>query len=126
MTPSSFENHVTVLGWINIALSAIFLFIGLFAFFFLTGIGLTVDDAEATRILTFVAFAGSAFFVALSIPGFLAGYGLLKKKTWGRVLAIVVAVLDLFNIPIGTAIGIYALWVLTEENSAEYFARSTA
>ena len=42
----------------------------------------------------------------------LAGYALLTRKTWGRALAIVAAVLSLIAIPFGTAMGIYTLWVL--------------
>jgi len=125
MTRSDFESHVMVLGWINIGLSALFFLIGLFAFFFLTGIGFMIEDPEGSRILSFVGLAAGVFLIALSIPGLFAGYGLLKQRVWGRVLAIVVAVLDLFNIPIGTAIGIYALWVLTEDNAAEYFGQLT-
>jgi len=51
---------------------------------------------------------------ALGLPGLLAGYGLLTRKPWARVLAIVVGILSLLNFPIGTAIGIYTLWVLTQ------------
>ena len=42
----------------------------------------------------------------------LAGYSLLTRRPWGRVLAIVVAILSLIKIPFGTALGIYTLWVL--------------
>ncbi|HEU5342188.1 zinc ribbon domain-containing protein [Edaphobacter sp.] len=40
------------------------------------------------------------------------GYALLTRQSWGRVLAIVVAILSLIRIPFGTALGIYTLWVL--------------
>jgi hypothetical protein len=40
------------------------------------------------------------------------GWSLLTRRTYGRWLAIVAAVLVLFKIPFGTAIGIYTLWVL--------------
>jgi hypothetical protein len=44
--------------------------------------------------------------------GFIAGWGLLQRESWARVLSLVVGFLALFNIPIGTALGIYTLWVL--------------
>jgi hypothetical protein len=45
------------------------------------------------------------------------------RKSWGRVLAIVVAILSLIKIPFGTALGIYTLWVLLPSASAiEYEA----
>ncbi|QHN01943.1 hypothetical protein FTO74_00035 [Granulicella sp. WH15] len=46
-----------------------------------------------------------------------AGYSLLARKPWGRTLALVVAVLTLIKIPVGTALGIYTLWVLAPERS---------
>ena len=55
------------------------------------------------------------------MPGLLAGYGLLKRASWGRVLAIVVGVLGLFNFPVGTVIGIYSLWVLLQNAATDYF-----
>ena len=53
--------------------------------------------------------------------GFLAGWGLLQREPWARMLTIVLAFLALFNIPFGTALGIYSLWVLLPAQSdAEY------
>ena len=123
MTRIDYPTHVTILAWINIGYSSLVCFIGVFALVFLAGLGMAVDDPEAARILGFVGFAGAGLLVMLSLPGFVAGYGLLKRRVWGRFLAIVVAVIDLFGIPVGTAIGIYGLWVLSDEEAGEYFGR---
>ena len=40
------------------------------------------------------------------------GWSLLNRKPWGRTLAIVAGVMALFKFPMGTALGIYTLWVL--------------
>jgi hypothetical protein len=54
---------------------------------------------------------------------FLVGFGLLRRRSWARVVGIVVAILSLFKFPIGTALGIYTLWVLLPSESAmEYEA----
>jgi hypothetical protein len=51
------------------------------------------------------------------------GWSLLTRRTWGRVLGIVAAVLALFKFPLGTALGVYTLWVLAPAASAlEYDA----
>ena len=84
-----------------------------------------MDAFGAVRHMA-VGAAAAVFFGALALPGFAAGYGLLKRRVWGRVLAIIVAALDLFNIPIGTAVGLYALWVLTHEKAAGYFKPASA
>jgi len=53
--------------------------------------------------------------------GFATGWGLLQREPWARMLTIVLAFLALFNVPFGTAVGIYALWVLLPaESDAEY------
>ena len=50
--------------------------------------------------------------LAKAALGFLAGWGLTQREGWARVLALVLAFISLFNIPFGTAIGVYTLWVL--------------
>jgi len=41
-----------------------------------------------------------------------AGWGLMERAPWGRIVAIVAAFLSLLRFPIGTAIGIWTLIVL--------------
>ena len=72
-----------------------------------------------------VGTAVGLLFAALGIPGVVAGYGLLTKKPWARVLTIVVGILSLVNFPVGTAIGLYTLWVLTQPAATEYFVAPT-
>ena len=53
--------------------------------------------------------------------GLLAGWGLLEGQPWARMLAIVLGFISLLDIPFGTALGIYTLWVLLPAQSeAEY------
>lgn len=42
----------------------------------------------------------------------LSGYSLLTRRPWGRILAIIAAILALLKFPFGTALGIYTLWAL--------------
>jgi hypothetical protein len=53
-----------------------------------------------------------------SALGFFAGWGLMHREPWARVLTLVLAFLMLFiNIPIGTAVGVYTMWVLLPGDS---------
>ena len=113
--------HVTILGWLLIVANAIVLLMGMCGFLLLAGIGAASGDLQALAILSVVGTVCGAFFAALAVPGLLAGYGLLKRASWGRVLAIVVGVLGLFNFPVGTVIGIYSLWVLLQNAATDYF-----
>jgi hypothetical protein len=49
------------------------------------------------------------------------GWGLLQHEEWARVFALVVAFVALLNVPIGTGIGIYTLWVLLPSKSEEEY-----
>lgn len=51
-------------------------------------------------------------FAVVSVPGIIAGIGLLLQKPWARFLALVLAFINLMNIPLGSMLGIYAIWVL--------------
>ena len=63
----------------------------------------------------------SIFVLGKGAVGFLAGWGLLNREAWGRVLALVLGFIALIHVPVGTALGIYTLWVLLPaESEAEY------
>jgi hypothetical protein len=57
-----------------------------------------------------------------AFAGFAAGWGLLQREPWARTVAVVLAFPSLFfNVPFGTALGIYTLWVLLPaESDVEY------
>ncbi len=115
------RTHVTIVGWLLIVTNALFLLLAAFLFALLVGIGVAIGDPETGRIMNIVGTSLAALFTVLGIPGIVAGAGVLARRSWGRVLAIVVAVLGLLNFPIGTIIGIYAIWVLLQEEAATYF-----
>jgi hypothetical protein len=59
--------------------------------------------------------------LARGLLGVIAGWGLLDRQPWARILAIVLAVFTLFHLVLGTALGIYTLWVLLPgESEREY------
>ena len=115
------REHVKILGWLYIVANAIFLVIGFFVFTLLTGIGVAAGDPDAVAVLGIVGTSVGLLLAALSLPGMIAGYGLLTRKAWGRILALIVGIINLVNIPVGTVIGLYALWVLMQERAVDYF-----
>jgi len=65
----------------------------------------------------------AAVTIIATLLALFVGFSLLKRKPWGRTLAIVAAVLVLLRPLMGTALGIYTLWVLSpRESGAEYEA----
>jgi hypothetical protein len=68
-------------------------------------------------LLTFIGY----LILAKAAAGFLAGWGLLQRESWARVVALVVGFVALLNVPLGTALGIYTLWVLLPAQSDEEY-----
>lgn len=122
LTLQELQLHVTVLGWLHVIGYAIFLLLGIFLFTLLSSIGALTGDEQATLVLGLVGTTVGGLLVVLALPGIVAGYGLLTHRSWGRYLAIVVAILGLVNLPLGTIVGVYALWVLLQESADAYFA----
>lgn len=56
-------------------------------------------------------------FAVVSLPGIVAGLGLLKEKNWARFLVLVLAFVNLMNLPLGSMLGIYTIWVVLNTES---------
>lgn len=70
------------------------------------------------------AIVSLLFSTALSV---VTAYALIHRLPWGRVIAIITAILALIHPLLGTALGIYTLWVLAPSLSgAEYDALTAA
>ena len=59
--------------------------------------------------------------LAKAAAGFIAGWGLLQREEWARTVALVMSFIALLNVPIGTALGIYTLWVLLPAQSDDEY-----
>ena len=51
----------------------------------------------------------------------MAGRGLRRRRPWARLTALALAVVNLFVLPFGTALGVYALWVLVHNEARHEF-----
>jgi hypothetical protein len=79
------------------------------------------DAAVATNVLGITGAALSIFFGVLALPFVATGWGMLKLKSWSRIAGIVLGALLLIQIPLGTAIGIYALVILFRKDTEALF-----
>jgi len=59
-----------------------------------------------------------SIILVFSIPSIIGGIALLQGKSWALTLILVMGCFKLFSFPIGTALGIYAIWVYAESNKA--------
>jgi hypothetical protein len=115
------EKHINVVAALQIGLSIFGIVIGIIILVVLSLLGGFVDDKDASFILHLVGGIVSFFLFLLSVPGIIAGIGLLGKKEWARILTLVLSVMNLMNVPVGTAVGAYSIWVLVQEETVALF-----
>ena len=123
--------HLRMLGVLWIAISAIHLLRGSGRLIGARMVGMMgrawSDDAPwgwpvGHMVPAFLSFTGLISLI-LAALGFVAGWGLLERRPWARTLAIVVAVIALFNPILGTLLGIYTLWVLLPSDAEAEWRR---
>lgn len=115
------QQHVRILGWLFIIYSGLLDAIGIVIGFIVAGGGALSGDREAMMISGAVGIFVLCLLLILSIPGYIAGFGLLKFHGWARILAIILAILNILSFPLGTALAIYTLWVLLSAQTAPLF-----
>jgi hypothetical protein len=111
------KSQIELVGILHIVSSGIGILIGIGSFVLLSGIGWVSGDATAMGVLGIIGIVIAIFLGIISIPGLIAGIALLKMKPWARMLTIIVSCLDLFNVPFGTALGVYSLYVLMNDDA---------
>ena len=123
------ELHVKVLAAFHLAFGVLGLIVALAVLLIFGGaagvVGVAaVEEPDAWIAMPILGIVGSALLLVvltLSIPGIIAGLGLLKFRPWARILAIVLNVVGLINFPFGTVLGIYGLWVLLSRETERLF-----
>ncbi len=102
------QSHLHTLSIVWIVYSVLLIFAGLVVF--VTQHVVTLGDAPP-----FVRPLLSGISLLILCKGALslaAGWGLMHRAPWARMLAVILGILALFSVPFGTALGVYTLWVL--------------
>lgn len=118
------NTQVKVIGWLYIIMSALNLLGAACLSTMIFGGGLISQDPTAMAVTGIVSLICGGFLLLLAIPGLIVGVGLLKFKEWARILGIVLSVINLLNFPLGTALGIYALIILLNDETTPLFQES--
>jgi hypothetical protein len=122
------RDHVKIVGILNIVLGClgVLLGIGILVLFgglaTMAGYQATDQDARtAVPILAMIGTFAAIFFFVLSVPSIIGGWGMLKFRPWARILMLIISVLNLLHFPIGTAVGIYGLIILLNDETKRLF-----
>jgi hypothetical protein len=124
------RDHVRILAYLNIVLGGLGTIAAVIVLFVFGGIAGIVGAANpgdpeawhiAMPVLGIIGVVISGLVLLLSLPGVITGFGLLKFRPWARMLGIVLSALNLPGFPIGTALGVYGLWVLLQPETERLF-----
>lgn len=127
------EAHLTIVAAAHIALGTIGVLIFGFGLLVVLGSSVWMFETDSGMGMglpsglfgTVVAALAIGVFVLLSLPGIIGGIGLLLRQGWARVVLLVVSFIQLINIPFGTALGIYTIWVLLQDETRIALSRSS-
>jgi len=124
------QQHVKVLAILHIVVSALGLLAALVilaVFGGLAGIARISDHSDngliAGGVLGLIGAIIVIVVMIISLPGLIAGIGLLSFQPWARILTIILSALELPGFPLHTALGIYGLWVLLSNEGTALFQR---
>lgn len=117
--PSRIAGHIRLLGifWIAISTFRILPALILGAIF-----GSTPDfPPGAPEFVHHIVMTVAGLLFIGGALGVMAGVGLLNRAPWARMLAVILGCIGLIDMPFGTALGAYTLWVLLPaESEHEY------
>jgi hypothetical protein len=121
------EEHLRRIGYLNMALGAFGVLVCIVILILFKGpSGVLLINARvggsATTTEGFVTACVMIYMILMAGPLILVGKGLLHCQEWARNLGMILSIFGLINIPFGTAIGVYSLWVLTSYEVEPLFA----
>lgn len=116
------EKHINVVAALQIGLSIFGLLVALLIYSVLKLVGGFVEEPEGTMVLNIIANVIAIIFTVIAVPGIIAGLGLYKRHEWARILTLILSVIEIFNFPFGTAIGIYSIWALIQPETVAAFS----
>ena len=117
---SRIAGHVRLLGIFWLAISAFRLLPGL-ALVSIFRYGFPFYTSGVPGFVHGLMRGLGGLLLAGAVLGIVAGWGLLERQPWARMLAIVLGCFSLLDMPFGTALGIYTLWVLLPARSEEEY-----
>ncbi len=116
MKPAKRPDGVTIIAIIEFVFAAPF-FLGALAIPLFAVPGLVMYTRSPMGVLAplFGLAIGMLFSAAFGVLFVIAGVGMLNMRNWARIMTIVLAILMLPGFPVGTLLGVVALWYLFQD-----------
>jgi len=116
------KQHVSFVGALHVGFGILGLLGALAIYLVLRfSYGYVEHDPIASQILPFVGNSISLVIIFFSSLGIIGGIGLFTYRPWARILVLIVSAINCLNVPVGTAKGVYSIWVLMQRETIELF-----
>jgi hypothetical protein len=119
--------HVDVLGRLHVMLGGFATLAGVSLIILAGGLNTALielnDLGDAGSAGVWILGWCGVLFVLGGVALYLTGRALARRRPAGRMWALALAVPDLLAVPFGTALSIYAFWVLLNDEARREFGR---
>ena len=116
MTQQNMQKHVRIISIIMIVSGILYLLatllLGVIGLIALNNQAQTGDIAVMQAIISGIVLLFPLGFIA--VLHILTGRAFRAGTNWARISLWILAIINLGNVPVGTAIGVYAMWVLVK------------
>ena len=126
------DRHVRTLAVLTIATGIAGLLVAIATLYFGGGreglLSISYEEKMAGRVALgaiplagLLAFGISIYLLVMALPMIATGIGLFQFQVWARWIGIALHGVNMLNVPIGTGLGMYALWVLMSQETEPLF-----
>lgn len=126
------EDHNRTLGILHLVYGGLhaLVILGFATFFIAIMAGMSRsgsrDAPEAAMFMMIFWLVFALFWLLFTIPSFVAGYGMLKKKSWAKVWSMIAGGIAGLSFPFGTALSVYTFWFLFSGGGKELYEGAAA
>lgn len=125
MQNRNMKQHVSFVGALHIGFGILGLLGSLAVYVtFNFAHGFVEHEPIAGQLLGFLGGTLSLLILFFACLGIIGGIGLFTFRPWARVLVLIVSAINCLNVPIGTAKGVYSIWVLMQPETIDLFEES--
>ena len=120
---SRLDRHLHTLGVLWIVIGCLFMVPALILALLGPVIGAAIESHRPIdpSLGALLLWTVEGTLVILAAGGVCVGLGLIQRRPWARIAALVLGILAVVHPPLGTALGIYTLWVLLADDGGNEY-----
>ena len=116
------KQHVTLVGALHVGFGILGLLGALAIYLTFDFVYQFVEEEPYVKeMFEFIGSSLAIIILFISVLGIIGGIGLFSYKPWSRILVMIVSAINCLNVPVGTAKGVYSIWVLMQPETIDMF-----